>query len=102
MPDAITAPGTPAPKRKRRRRTGERILRVAVFLAALTLVGAGSVYGYLRLRLGQIHSIKCKVCMAVADENPLSPVLEEAQVLRMIGRHDVGHGRGFVGHVFRF
>jgi LCP family protein required for cell wall assembly len=79
MPAAATAPGLVAPerkrKRKRRRRTGERILRVAVIFVALTLVGAGSVYGYLRLRLGQIHSIKCKACAAVADGTPYNVLI---------------------------
>jgi len=75
MPADTTAPGTVAPKRKRRRRTGERILRVAVIFVALTLVGAGTVYGYLRIRLGQIVSIKCKSCAAVADGTPYNVLI---------------------------
>jgi LCP family protein required for cell wall assembly len=64
-----------APRRKRRRRTAERILRVAVIFVAVTLVGAGSVYGYLQFRLGEIHSIKCKACAAVADGTPYNVLI---------------------------
>jgi LCP family protein required for cell wall assembly len=64
-----------APKGKRRRRTGEKVLRVAVIFVAIMLVGAGSVYGYLRLRLGQIHTIKCKACAAVADGTPYNVLI---------------------------
>ena len=42
---------------------------------ALVLVGAGSVYGYLWYRLGQIHSIKCKACAAVADGTPYNVLI---------------------------
>jgi len=42
---------------------------------AIMLVGAGSVYGYLRLRLGQIHTIKCKACAAVADGTPYNVLI---------------------------
>ena len=67
--------GPASRKRKRRRRTGEQILRVAVVFVALTLVGAEQ-----RLRLppspaGQIHTIKCKACAAVADGTPYNVLI---------------------------
>jgi LCP family protein required for cell wall assembly len=70
-------PGATAPRKakKRRRRAGERVLRVAVVLVALTLIGASSVYGYLRFRVGQITTIKCKDCAAVADGTPYNVLL---------------------------
>jgi LCP family protein required for cell wall assembly len=73
-PTAATA-ARKSRRKRRRRRTGERILRVAVILVALTLVGASSVYGYLRFRLGEIHSIKCKVCAEVADGTPYNVLI---------------------------
>jgi LCP family protein required for cell wall assembly len=72
---AGAAAGVVAPTRKRRRRTGERILRVAVVLVALTLVGASSVYGYLRFRVSQIATIKCPACASVADGSPYNVLI---------------------------
>jgi LCP family protein required for cell wall assembly len=72
---AGAAPATGAPRRKRRRRTVERVLRGAVIFVAVTLVGAGSVYGYLQFRLGQIRSIKCPACAAVADGTPYNVLI---------------------------
>jgi LCP family protein required for cell wall assembly len=68
-------PGRGSVKRKRRRRTGERILRVAVVLVALTLVGTSSVYGYLRFRFTEIPRLKCKDCTAVADGTPYNVLI---------------------------
>ena len=62
-------------RRRRHRRTGERILRVAVVLVALTLVGTSSVYGYLRFRLNEIPKINCKNCTAVADGTPYNVLI---------------------------
>jgi len=39
------------------------------------LVGAGSVYGYLRFRLGEIHTIRCPSCAAVADGSPYNVLI---------------------------
>jgi LCP family protein required for cell wall assembly len=71
---SATAPEIKTPRR-RKRRAGERILRVAVVLVALTLIGASSVYGYLRFRLGQIPTIKCKTCAVVADGTPYNVLI---------------------------
>jgi LCP family protein required for cell wall assembly len=73
-PPTPGAPGSAAPKR-RKRRTAERILRVAVILVAVTLVGASSVYGYLRFRFSEIKSIKCKSCAVVADGTPYNVLI---------------------------
>jgi LCP family protein required for cell wall assembly len=62
-------------KKRRRRRTGERILRVAVVFVALTLIGTSTVYGYLRFRVAQITTIKCKDCAAVADGTPYNVLI---------------------------
>ena len=65
------APAPPPPRRVRRRRSrGERILKVTVIFVALVLVLGGALYGYLRYRLGQIKSIKCTACAAVANGQP--------------------------------
>lgn len=69
------APPGAMPRRKRKRRAGERVLRVAVVLVAITLVGASSVYGYLRFRLGQIPTVKCKTCAAVPDGAPYNVLI---------------------------
>ena len=42
---------------------------------AVTLVGASSVYGYLRFRLSQITAIKCHTCAAVADGTPYNVLI---------------------------
>jgi len=42
---------------------------------AVTLVGASSVYGYLRFRLSQIPSITCRACAAVADGTPYNVLI---------------------------
>jgi LCP family protein required for cell wall assembly len=61
----------PATRRGRRpRRSGRRAIRWAVVVVALVLLAAGSVYGYLWYRLGQIKSLKCPAC---AVESPGAP-----------------------------
>ena len=52
-------------------RTGERVMRWAVVVVALVLVAAGSVYGYLWYRLGQINSVKCSACAVGGARRPL-------------------------------
>jgi LCP family protein required for cell wall assembly len=71
------APGGAAPtvapvrrRGRRRRSTGERVIRWAVLVVALVLVAAGSVYGYLWYRLGEIKSVRCSAC---AVETPGAP-----------------------------
>ena len=67
-------PAPPGPRRhrrhRRRRSRGERVVRGAVVLVAVVLLLAGSVYGYLWFRLGQIKSEKCSACVAAADGAP--------------------------------
>lgn len=48
---------------------------MAIVLVALTLIGAGSVYGYLRFRLGQIPTVKCKTCAAVPSGAPYNVLI---------------------------
>ncbi len=74
VPPEILSPKE-AKRKKRKRRTGERILRVAVIFVAVTLVGASSVYGYLRFRLGQITTVKCKTCAAVPAGAPYNVLI---------------------------
>src|SRR5579863_611243 len=47
---------------RRRRPRGERAVLWAVVIVAVVLVAAGSVYGYVWYRLGQIKSLKCPAC----------------------------------------
>jgi LCP family protein required for cell wall assembly len=75
VPGAPDAPPPGAKRRKRKRRTAERILRVAVIFVAVTLVGAGSVYGYLRFRFSEIKTVKCKTCAVVADGTPYNVLI---------------------------
>jgi LCP family protein required for cell wall assembly len=56
--------------RRRRRSTGERVIRWAALIVAIVLVAAGSVYGYLWYRLGEIKSVRCAAC---AVEPPGAP-----------------------------
>jgi LCP family protein required for cell wall assembly len=67
---SVPLPQTRPPRTRRKRRRGERILRVAVIFVAVVLVATGTVYGYLRYRLDQIHTLKCPACAAVADGSP--------------------------------
>jgi len=48
---------------------------VAVVFVAVTLIGASSVYGYLRFRLGQIRTVTCKTCAAVPDGAPYNVLI---------------------------
>jgi len=86
-PRGAGAPPRPVTPRRRRRhrRTGERILRVAVVLVALTLVGTSSVYGYLRFRLNEIPKINCKNCTAVADGTPYNVLIVGSD--SRVGKH---------------
>ncbi|MGD0254686.1 MAG: LCP family protein [Acidimicrobiales bacterium] len=67
---------SPSRRRPRRRRSaGERVLKIAAIFVAVVLVVAGGVYGYLRYRLGQVKSINCATCAAVADGAPYNVLL---------------------------
>jgi len=68
-PPAVRPPG------RRRRKAGERVIRWAVVIVAVVLLSAGSVYGYLWWRLGQIKSIKCSACAAVAAGAPYNVLI---------------------------
>ena len=50
-------------------------MRAFVVVAALVLVAAGSLYGYVRWRLSEIKSIHCTSCTAVADGQPYNVLL---------------------------
>jgi LCP family protein required for cell wall assembly len=56
--------------RRRRRSTGQRVMRGAVVVVVIALAAAGSVYGYVWYRLGQIKSLKCSAC---AVDTPGAP-----------------------------
>ncbi len=45
-------------------------MKVTVIFVALVLVLGGALYGYLQYRLGQIKSIACTACAAVANGQP--------------------------------
>jgi LCP family protein required for cell wall assembly len=67
---------SPSRRRPRRRRSaGEGVLKIAAIFVAVVLVVAGGVYGYLRYRLGQVKSINCATCAAVADGAPYNVLL---------------------------
>jgi LCP family protein required for cell wall assembly len=61
--------------RGRKRGTGERVFRWAALIVAVVLVAAGSVYGYLWYRLGQIKSIKCTSCVAEVPGSPYNVLI---------------------------
>src|SRR5579872_1751075 len=68
----------PSPRRRRTRKrksTGERVLKWSVLFIAVALVLIGSIYGYLRYRLGQIKTISCTTCTAVAGGAPYNVLL---------------------------
>lgn len=68
------APGSPTTT-KRRRSTKERVLRWTVVFLAVMLVSAGSVYGYVRYRWGQVKTGPCPSCVAVADGQPFNVLI---------------------------
>jgi LCP family protein required for cell wall assembly len=61
--------------RGRTRSTGERVFRWAALIVALVLVAAGSVYGYLWYRLGEIKSVKCTSCVVEAPGSPYNVLI---------------------------
>jgi LCP family protein required for cell wall assembly len=75
----VAAPPTVRPAtrrgRKRRRSTGQRVVRWAILVVVLVLVAAGSVYGYLWYRLGQIKSVRCSTCAAQAPGAPYNVLI---------------------------
>ena len=56
--------------RKRRRSTGERVLRALVALVVLLLVVVAVGYGYFRYQFSQIVSDPCTTCVAAANGAP--------------------------------
>src|SRR5580658_5793710 len=81
-PDAtpgVAPPPTVRPvKRRGRGRTrgpGERVFRWVALIVAVVLVAAGSVYGYLWYRLGEIKSIKCTSCVAEVPGSPYNVLI---------------------------
>jgi LCP family protein required for cell wall assembly len=57
------------------RSRGRRVMRWTVVAVALVLLAAGSVYGYLWYRLGQIRSLKCSACAVAAPGAPYNVLL---------------------------
>jgi LCP family protein required for cell wall assembly len=55
---------------KRRRTTGQRVLRVIILLLIIIVVLAASGYGYFRYEWGQIKTAVCSSCVAVANGAP--------------------------------
>ena len=62
-------------RRRRRRTRGERAVLSAVVIVAVVLVVAGSVYGYLSYRLGQIKSLSCSACSVEQAGQPYNVLL---------------------------
>jgi LCP family protein required for cell wall assembly len=82
LPPPVVAPPhrrAPAPPPRRRTRghrpRSERILKVAIIFVVVILVLGGGVYGYLRYRFGQIKSIACTTCVAVANGQPYNVLI---------------------------
>ena len=50
-------------------------MKVTVILVALVLLLGGGLYGYLQYRLGQIKSIACTACTAVANGQPYNVLI---------------------------
>lgn len=61
--------------RKRRRRSGERILRGLVALVVVLLLVVAAGYGYARYQWGQIASAPCSTCVAQASGAPYNLLL---------------------------
>jgi LCP family protein required for cell wall assembly len=55
---------------KRRRTTGERVLRIVILLLIIIVILAASGYGYFRYEWGQIKTAVCPSCVAVANGAP--------------------------------
>jgi LCP family protein required for cell wall assembly len=72
-PPTVRPPGRR--ERRRRRSTGERVLRWVVLVVVVVLAIAGSVYGYLWYRLGQIKSVACSTCAASAAGAPYNVLI---------------------------
>lgn len=51
------------------------MLRALVLLMVIVLLLAGGVYGYLRYRLGEIKTMACTTCIAVADGAPYNVLI---------------------------
>jgi len=73
-PPVVRQPGRKG-RRRRRRTRGERAVLSAVVLVAVVLVAAGSMYGYLSYRLGQIKSLACPACSAEQAGQPYNVLI---------------------------
>jgi LCP family protein required for cell wall assembly len=51
------------------------VIRWVALIVALVLAGAGSIYGYLWYRLGQIKSVKCSTCAVEAPGAPYNVLI---------------------------
>jgi LCP family protein required for cell wall assembly len=65
----------PPRKRKPKRSRGQRIFRWSLVSLAILLVAVGSLYGYVRWKLGEIKSIHCTACSAVAAGAPYNVLI---------------------------
>ncbi len=61
--------------RRKRRSTGERILRWLIVLVVLLLVAVGLGFGYFKYQWGQIVSAPCANCVAEATGAPYNLLL---------------------------
>lgn len=69
--ESIPPPAQPRLKpAKRRRSTGERVLRIIIVILIVIVVLAASGYGYFRYEWGQIKTAVCPSCVAVANGAP--------------------------------
>ncbi|HEY1989278.1 MAG TPA: LCP family protein [Acidimicrobiales bacterium] len=69
--ESIPSPAQPRLKpAKRRRSTGERVLRIIIIILIIVVVLAASGYGYFRYEWGQIKTAVCPSCVAVANGAP--------------------------------
>jgi LCP family protein required for cell wall assembly len=68
-------PVAPSRPPRRRRSTRERALKWGIVALALVVLVFGGAYGYLRFRLGQIKTVQCPDCAAVAGGAPYNVLL---------------------------
>jgi LCP family protein required for cell wall assembly len=61
--------------RKRRRSTGQRILRGLIALVVILLVAVAAGYGYVRYQWDQVASAPCSTCVAEASGAPYNVLL---------------------------
>ena len=68
-------------------------MRWAIVVVALVLAVAGSVYGYLWYRLGQIKSVKCAACAVEAPGAPYNVLIVGSD--SRAGGHGIGAAKAF-------